>query len=151
MHGPQPIRPIGDVTAEPERADGAIHIARDCAGLNFYEIDRGLRDLLPLIWPTMATGSCNRISTASGTPNDAQAQQNAEKAGRVARAWRERVAAQNFSADFSRGWWRKRIDDVVAAHATRPSVLGIHPQDCWDKVLATVDEVTSRSATGSIP
>jgi acyl-CoA dehydrogenase len=48
MHGPQSIRPIEDVTAEPERADGADHIARDCAGLNFYEIDRGLRDLLPL-------------------------------------------------------------------------------------------------------
>jgi alkylation response protein AidB-like acyl-CoA dehydrogenase len=47
MHGPQPIRPIEDVTAESEPADGASHIARDCAGLNFYEIDRGLRDLLP--------------------------------------------------------------------------------------------------------
>jgi acyl-CoA dehydrogenase len=48
MHGPQPIRPVEDVTAEPEHADGADHIARDCAGLNFYEIDRGLRELLPL-------------------------------------------------------------------------------------------------------
>jgi alkylation response protein AidB-like acyl-CoA dehydrogenase len=45
MHGPQSIRPV---EAEPERADGAAHIALDCAGLNFYEIDRGLRDLLPL-------------------------------------------------------------------------------------------------------
>ncbi|HXO67973.1 MAG TPA: hypothetical protein VN838_03330 [Bradyrhizobium sp.] len=42
------IRPIEDVTAESEHADGAGHIALDCAGLNFYEIDRGLRDLLPL-------------------------------------------------------------------------------------------------------
>jgi alkylation response protein AidB-like acyl-CoA dehydrogenase len=48
MHGPQSIRPVGDLTAESEHADGADHIARDCAGLNFYEIDRGLRDLLPL-------------------------------------------------------------------------------------------------------
>jgi alkylation response protein AidB-like acyl-CoA dehydrogenase len=48
MHGPQSIRPVGDVTPESERADGADHIARDCAGLNFYEIDRGLRELLPL-------------------------------------------------------------------------------------------------------
>jgi acyl-CoA dehydrogenase len=48
MHGPQPIRPIEDVTAEPAPIDGADHIARDCAGLNFYEVDRGLRDLLPL-------------------------------------------------------------------------------------------------------
>ena len=48
MHGPQSIRPIEDVTAESEPADGASHIARDCAGLNFFEIDRGLRDLLPL-------------------------------------------------------------------------------------------------------
>src|SRR3954454_194018 len=48
MHGPQLIRPIEDVTAESEPAGGADHIARDCAGLNFYEIDRGLRDLLPL-------------------------------------------------------------------------------------------------------
>jgi alkylation response protein AidB-like acyl-CoA dehydrogenase len=48
MHGPQPIRPIGELTAEPEPADGASYIARDCAGLNFYEIDSGLRDLLPL-------------------------------------------------------------------------------------------------------
>jgi acyl-CoA dehydrogenase len=48
MHGPQPIRPIENVTAEPAPADGASHIARDCAGLNFYEIDRSLRELLPL-------------------------------------------------------------------------------------------------------
>src|SRR5882762_7427140 len=48
MHGPQTIRPIGDVMAESQPAGGANHIARDCAGLNFYEIDRGLRDLLPL-------------------------------------------------------------------------------------------------------
>ncbi len=48
MHGPQSIRPTQDFSTEPERADGADHIARDCAGLNFYEIDRGLRDLLPL-------------------------------------------------------------------------------------------------------
>jgi acyl-CoA dehydrogenase len=48
MHGPQSIRPIKDLTAEPAPAGGANHIARDCAGLNFYEIDRGLRDLLPL-------------------------------------------------------------------------------------------------------
>jgi alkylation response protein AidB-like acyl-CoA dehydrogenase len=48
MRGPQPIRPVEDVAAESARADGASHIARDCAGLNFYEIDRGLRDLLPL-------------------------------------------------------------------------------------------------------
>jgi acyl-CoA dehydrogenase len=48
MHGPQSIRPIEDLTAESTPASGADHIARDCAGLNFYEIDRGLRDLLPL-------------------------------------------------------------------------------------------------------
>jgi hypothetical protein len=35
------------LTAESEPAGGANHIARDCAALNFYEIDRGLRDLLP--------------------------------------------------------------------------------------------------------
>jgi alkylation response protein AidB-like acyl-CoA dehydrogenase len=29
-------------------ADAARHVAPDCAGLNFYEIDRGVRDLLPL-------------------------------------------------------------------------------------------------------
>jgi acyl-CoA dehydrogenase len=48
MHGPQSIRPIEDLMAESEPADGASHVARDCAGLNFYEIDRGLRELLPL-------------------------------------------------------------------------------------------------------
>jgi alkylation response protein AidB-like acyl-CoA dehydrogenase len=48
MHGPQSIRPIEDTAIESERIDGASHIARDCAGLNFYDIDRGLRDLLPL-------------------------------------------------------------------------------------------------------
>src|SRR4051794_184989 len=48
MDGPQLIRPVGDFTAESERIDGAARIALDCAGLNFYEIDRGLRDLLPL-------------------------------------------------------------------------------------------------------
>jgi alkylation response protein AidB-like acyl-CoA dehydrogenase len=47
MHGPLPIRPIEDSTVEPEPA-GANHVARDCAGLNFYQIDRGLRDLMPL-------------------------------------------------------------------------------------------------------
>jgi alkylation response protein AidB-like acyl-CoA dehydrogenase len=48
MHGPQSIRPIEDVTAGSKPGSGASHIARDCAGLNFYEADRGLRDLLPL-------------------------------------------------------------------------------------------------------
>jgi acyl-CoA dehydrogenase len=36
------------VTTESEPAGGADHIAGDCAGLNFFQIDRGLRDLLPL-------------------------------------------------------------------------------------------------------
>jgi AidA-like protein len=30
---------------------GAAHIAPDCAGLNFYALDRGLRDLLPIYLP----------------------------------------------------------------------------------------------------
>jgi alkylation response protein AidB-like acyl-CoA dehydrogenase len=47
MHGPHAIGPIEDLTAETDPA-GATHVARDCAGLNFYQIDRGLRDLLPL-------------------------------------------------------------------------------------------------------
>ena len=34
------------LTDAPDR--GAAHIAPDCAGLNFYAADRGLRDLLPL-------------------------------------------------------------------------------------------------------
>ena len=34
---------------------GADHIAPDCAGQNFYAIDRGLRDLLAHIWsPTIS-------------------------------------------------------------------------------------------------
>src|SRR3954469_8520021 len=48
MHGPQSTRPIEDFAAASAPSDGADHIALDCAGLNFYEIDRGLRDLLPL-------------------------------------------------------------------------------------------------------
>ncbi len=40
--------PIEDVTAVSAPAGGADHIARDCAGLNFFEIDSGLRELLPL-------------------------------------------------------------------------------------------------------
>ncbi|MFO1109403.1 MAG: acyl-CoA dehydrogenase family protein [Bradyrhizobium sp.] len=35
-----------DETAAPRR--GADHIAPDCTGQNFYAVDRGLRDLLPL-------------------------------------------------------------------------------------------------------
>jgi hypothetical protein len=37
------------LTGDPDR--GAAHIAPDCAGLNFYALDRGLRDLLPLYLP----------------------------------------------------------------------------------------------------
>ncbi len=48
MHGPQSTRPLEPMTAEPEPGGGANYIAKDCAGLNFYEADRGLRDLLPL-------------------------------------------------------------------------------------------------------
>jgi acyl-CoA dehydrogenase len=33
-------------TATPGQRRGADHIAPDCAGQNFYAIDRGLRDLL---------------------------------------------------------------------------------------------------------
>jgi acyl-CoA dehydrogenase len=47
MHGPRSIRPIEALAAEPE-PNGADHIARDCAGMNFYDADRGLRGLLPL-------------------------------------------------------------------------------------------------------
>ena len=35
-----------DATATPALRRGADHIAPDCAGQNFYAIDRGLRDLL---------------------------------------------------------------------------------------------------------
>ena len=38
------------LTDAPDR--GAAHIAPDCAGLNFYAADRGLRDLLPLYLST---------------------------------------------------------------------------------------------------
>jgi acyl-CoA dehydrogenase len=48
MHGPQPVRPHAVLAGESGPSNSADHIARDCAGLNFYEIDRGLRDLLPL-------------------------------------------------------------------------------------------------------
>ncbi len=37
-----------DATATPALPRGADHIAPDCAGQNFYAIDRGLRDLLAL-------------------------------------------------------------------------------------------------------
>jgi alkylation response protein AidB-like acyl-CoA dehydrogenase len=59
MHGPQSIRPVEDVTAELEPAGVANHIARDCAGLNFFEIDRGLRDLLPLY---LAEDDCRQLA-----------------------------------------------------------------------------------------
>ena len=37
-----------DADAAPNPRRGADHIAPDCAGQNFYAIDRGLRDLLRL-------------------------------------------------------------------------------------------------------
>jgi acyl-CoA dehydrogenase len=37
-----------DEARAPERRRGAGHIAPDCAGQNFYTVDRGLRDLLKL-------------------------------------------------------------------------------------------------------
>ena len=40
------------------RDHGAHYLAPDCAGLNFYAIDRGLRDLLPLY---MATEDFRRL------------------------------------------------------------------------------------------
>jgi alkylation response protein AidB-like acyl-CoA dehydrogenase len=46
MHAPSSQRSSGNVDAQGKH--GADHIAPDCAGMNFYAIDRGLRDLLPL-------------------------------------------------------------------------------------------------------
>lgn len=45
MHAPASQKPAGNAEA-PNSARGADHIAPDCAGENFYAIDRGLRDLL---------------------------------------------------------------------------------------------------------
>jgi acyl-CoA dehydrogenase len=39
---------IGDKHLGEASDRGAAHLAPDCAGLNFYALDRGLRDLLPL-------------------------------------------------------------------------------------------------------
>jgi acyl-CoA dehydrogenase len=45
MHAPPSHRMSGNIEAQERGAD---HIAPDCAGQNFYAIDRGLRDLLQL-------------------------------------------------------------------------------------------------------
>src|ERR1700682_463569 len=45
MHAPASQKPAGNAEAS-NSARGADHIAPDCAGENFYAIDRGLRDLL---------------------------------------------------------------------------------------------------------
>src|SRR5258705_4392277 len=45
MHAPSPH---GSVGKAPVEGRGADHIAPDCAGQNFYAIDRGLRDLVRL-------------------------------------------------------------------------------------------------------
>jgi len=47
MHAPPSHRSFGNTQAGGV-ASGADHITPDCAGGNFYEIDRGLRDLLAL-------------------------------------------------------------------------------------------------------
>jgi acyl-CoA dehydrogenase len=46
MHAPSSPQSFGNADAQGKR--GADQIAPDCAGENFYAIDRGLRDLLPL-------------------------------------------------------------------------------------------------------
>jgi acyl-CoA dehydrogenase len=45
MHAPASPKPAGNAET-PDRVRGPDHIAPDCAGENFYAIDRGLRDLL---------------------------------------------------------------------------------------------------------
>jgi acyl-CoA dehydrogenase len=45
MHAPPLGRSFGGTQAQEH---GANHIAPDCAGQNFYAIDRGLRDLVRL-------------------------------------------------------------------------------------------------------
>ncbi len=47
MHAPPSPKSFGNAEVQGV-ARGADHIAPDCAGENFYEIDRGLRDLLAL-------------------------------------------------------------------------------------------------------
>jgi tetratricopeptide (TPR) repeat protein len=84
-------------------------------------------------------------------PDDRRAQQNAERAGRTAQSLRQRVAAQDPAADFSGGWWRKRVKDVETAHAAQMPAPGTRPQDCWDKVVATADQIAGPPTTGSIP
>jgi hypothetical protein len=84
-------------------------------------------------------------------PEDRRTQQNAERAGRTAQSLRERAAAREPSADFSGGWWRKRVEDVETAHAAQMAAPGTPPQDCWEKVVATADQIAGPSTTGSIP
>ncbi|TMK07412.1 MAG: hypothetical protein E6G71_11135, partial [Alphaproteobacteria bacterium] len=45
MHAPSSHGSFGNAQAQDR---GASHIAPDCAGQNFYAIDRGLRDLVRL-------------------------------------------------------------------------------------------------------
>jgi alkylation response protein AidB-like acyl-CoA dehydrogenase len=47
MHSPVSPRSFGSTEAKDSKR-GADHIAPDCAGQNFYAVDRGLRDLLAL-------------------------------------------------------------------------------------------------------
>src|SRR6185437_2710882 len=47
MHAPNAPTSLGIATA-PDPGHGADHVAPDCAGQNFYLVDRGLRDLLQL-------------------------------------------------------------------------------------------------------
>ena len=44
MHAPSSHPFSGTAADDPKR--GADHIAPDCAGQNFYAVDRGLRDLM---------------------------------------------------------------------------------------------------------
>jgi hypothetical protein len=82
-------------------------------------------------------------------PNDRRAQQNAEKAGRTAQLLRERAAAQDPAADLSSARLHKLLDDVEESHA-RIAAAATGPQDCWDKVVATADQIAAPPTTGSI-
>ena len=53
--------------ARPGR--GAAHIAPDCTGQNFYALDRGLRDLLPLY---LSSDDFAKISRCASGPRSAR-------------------------------------------------------------------------------
>jgi tetratricopeptide (TPR) repeat protein len=81
-------------------------------------------------------------------PEDQRAPQNLTNAQRKAEAARKQALEKQIPLeDFTDRWWLKPVADAEAAFDKRMAEFSIDPKACWDRVVASVDQIVTTTAT----